>query len=132
MRNTFRPEFLNRIDETILFHPLTPGQIGDIVGIQLGELNGRLADKHLRLELTEEASDFIAERGFDPAYGARPLKRVIRRLVENPLAQSILAGEFVDGDLIRGDVDASASILVFRKIANLSPAEETVEAEAHS
>ena len=130
LRATFRPEFLNRIDETILFHPLSRAQITEIVGIQLADLNQRLADRRLRLELTDEAQRFVAERGFDPVYGARPLQRVIRKLLENSLAQGILSGEFQEGDLIRVDVDASDSILVFKKSAVLRPEEEPMAADA--
>jgi ATP-dependent Clp protease ATP-binding subunit ClpB len=115
LRTTFRPEFLNRIDEIIVFHPLTPEQINAIVGLQLDDLNRRLAARQMRLELTDDARRFIAEQGFDPTYGARPLKRVIQRLVENVLAQDLLAGELGEGDVVRADVDASDSILVFRK-----------------
>ncbi len=130
LRATFRPEFLNRIDETILFHPLSAAQIIEIVDIQLADLNQRLADRHLRLELTDEAQRFVADRGFDPVYGARPLKRVIQKLLENPLAQGILSDEFQEGDLIWADVDVSDSILVFKKSAAPRPEEEPMAADA--
>jgi ATP-dependent Clp protease ATP-binding subunit ClpB len=122
LRDTFRPEFLNRIDEIILFQPLSGAQLGEIVGLQLQDLNRRLAARRLRLELTDGAAQFIAERGYDPAYGARPLRRVFQKLIENELAQGILAGEFEEGDTIRADIDPSDSILVFRKVAS-APAE---------
>jgi len=130
LRNTFRPEFLNRIDETILFHPLSPDEIGQIVTLQVADLNDRLANKNIHLELTDEAARYIAERGYDSAYGARPLKRVIQKLIENPLARDLLAGEFVDGDVIGGDVDATESILVFRKLR--SAADVAVESDVES
>ena len=100
----FRPEFLNRIDEVVVFHPLGREQIRAIVDIQLGTLRARLADRELALALTDSACDRLAEAGFDPVYGARPLKRVIQQQLENPLAQRILRGEFLPGDHI--DVSA--------------------------
>jgi len=100
----FRPEFLNRIDEVVVFHPLDREQIRAIVDIQLATLRARLADRDLALALTDAACDRLAEAGFDPVYGARPLKRVIQQQLENPLAQRILKGEFLPGDHI--DVSA--------------------------
>ena len=130
LRNTFRPEFLNRIDETILFHPLSSNEIRQIVALQVSDLNDRLAQKHIHLELTDEAIRYIVKLGYDPAYGARPLKRVIQKLIENPLARDLLAGEFIDGDVIRGDVDATESIFVFRKVR--SATDLAVEPEVES
>ena len=130
LRDTFRPEFLNRIDEIILFHPLSPEQIVRIVALQIDDLNERLATRGIHLQVTDEATRFISDRGYDPAYGARPLKRVIQRLVENPLAQDILSGEFDEGDVIRGDVDATDSVLVFRAVGD--PTGTPVEVEAGS
>jgi ATP-dependent Clp protease ATP-binding subunit ClpB len=109
----FRPEFLNRIDEVVEFEPLSREQLGEIVELQLRRLRERLADRGLGLELTDEAKEVIAEAGWDPTYGARPLKRAIQRLVENPLALRLLEGEFADGDIVR--VDASDGELVFEK-----------------
>jgi ATP-dependent Clp protease ATP-binding subunit ClpB len=109
----FRPEFLNRIDEVVEFEPLSREQLGEIVELQLRRLRERLADRQLDLELTEEAKEVLAEAGWDPTYGARPLKRAIQRLVENPLALRLLEGEFADGDTVR--VDASGGALVFEK-----------------
>jgi ATP-dependent Clp protease ATP-binding subunit ClpB len=130
LRTTFRPEFLNRIDEIIVFHPLTPEQINAIVGLQLDDLNRRLAARQMRLELTDDARRFIAEQGFDPTYGARPLKRVIQRLVENVLAQDLLAGELGEGDVVRADVDASDSILVFRKVGDTAATPVAADVES--
>ncbi|WP_111643322.1 ATP-dependent chaperone ClpB [Marinimicrobium alkaliphilum] len=101
----FRPEFINRIDEVVVFHPLGRAQIRGIADIQLDQLRKRLAERELALELDADAMDKLAEAGFDPVYGARPLKRAIQQSVENPLAQAILKGEFVAGDLIVGTVD---------------------------
>jgi ATP-dependent Clp protease ATP-binding subunit ClpB len=105
MRETFRPEFLNRIDEIVEFAPLTREQIGEIVELQLARLRARLAELGLSLELTEAAKEHLAEAGWDPTYGARPLKRAIQRLVENPLALRLLEGDFGEGDAVRVDVE---------------------------
>jgi len=101
MADRFRPEFLNRIDEIVVFEALTREQLGSIVEMQLARLNERLAERGLALEPTDAARELIAEAGWDPAYGARPLKRAIQRLLENPLALSLLEGEFAGGDTIR-------------------------------
>ncbi|WP_129630075.1 ATP-dependent chaperone ClpB [Candidatus Oscillochloris fontis] len=100
LRDSLRPEFLNRIDETIMFRPLSREQIGQIVTIQLAHLDKLLAERKLRLELTPAARARLAEEGYDPVYGARPLKRVIQQRLQNPLALRILQGEFVAGDTI--------------------------------
>lgn len=100
----FRPEFINRIDETVVFHPLAQTEIRQIARIQMGELEGRLHERDLTLDVTAEALDKLAEAGFDPVYGARPLKRSIQTLVENPLARKILAGEFAAGARIKAEV----------------------------
>ena len=103
LREHFRPEFLNRIDEIVEFKALSREQIGEIVELQLGRLRERLAERGLALELTDAAKEAIAEAGWDPAYGARPLKRAIQRLLENPLALRLLEGDFGEGDTIRVD-----------------------------
>ena len=113
MREHFRPEFLNRIDEIVEFKPLSREQLGEIVELQLERLRERLAERGLALELTDEAKEVLAEAGWDPAYGARPLKRAIQRLLENPLALRLLEGDFADGDTIR--VDAQNGDLVFER-----------------
>jgi len=97
----FRPEFINRIDETVVFHPLRQDQIRGIASIQLAGLRGRLAERELSLDLGEDVLDYLSQAGFDPIYGARPLKRAIQQLIENPLAQSILSGEFAPGATIK-------------------------------
>jgi ATP-dependent Clp protease ATP-binding subunit ClpB len=106
LRQAFRPEFLNRLDDTILFKPLTLENIGRIVHLLLADLNKRMAEKRIAINLTPEAVDWIAERGYDPVYGARPLRRFLQREVETPLARRIIAGEFVEGDTIRFAVQA--------------------------
>jgi ATP-dependent Clp protease ATP-binding subunit ClpB len=100
MAERFRPEFLNRIDEIVVFEPLTREQLSEIVDLQLARLNARLAERGIALELTDGARELITEAGWDPAYGARPLKRAIQRLLENPLALQLLEGRFADGDAV--------------------------------
>ncbi len=114
LRHHFRPEFLNRIDEIVLFHGLTLDHLKQIVDIQTSHLQALLADRRVQIELTEAARDLLAREGYDPAYGARPLKRVIQRLVQDPLALKLLKGEFQEGDRIR--VDAGAGSLTFEKV----------------
>jgi ATP-dependent Clp protease ATP-binding subunit ClpB len=120
LREFFRPEFLNRVDEIVEFHPLSRDQIGSIVELQLAHLRERLAERGLGLELTDAAKEVVAEAGWDPTYGARPLKRAIQRLVENPLALRLLEGDFAEGDVVR--VDAQNGDLVFEKAAAREPA----------
>jgi ATP-dependent Clp protease ATP-binding subunit ClpB len=110
----FRPEFINRVDEVVVFHGLGRGQIRAIVDIQLEHLRRRLAERDLGLALTDAALDRLAEAGFDPVYGARPLKRAIQQQVENPLAQRILRGEFGPGATVQ--VDATSGGLEFRPL----------------
>jgi ATP-dependent Clp protease ATP-binding subunit ClpB len=120
MRERFRPEFLNRIDEIVEFKPLTRDQLGEIVELQLARLRERLAERGLSLELTDEAREVVTEAGWDPTYGARPLKRALQRLVENPLALRLLEGDFAEGDTVR--VDAQNGELVFEKTGVAEPA----------
>jgi len=115
MREHFRPEFLNRIDEIVEFKALSREQLGEIVELQLERLRERLADRGLELELTDDAKQSIGDAGWDPTYGARPLKRAIQRLLENPLALRLLEGDFGEGDTIR--VDSQNGDLVFMKAA---------------
>ncbi len=113
LRNHFRPEFLNRLDETILFKPLTKDNIGHIVDLLLKDLNRRLADRELKLELTEGAKVYIIENGYDPVYGARPLKRYLQKYVETMAARYILAGQVHAGSVML--VDRGADGLVIRE-----------------
>ena len=105
LRGHFRPEFLNRLDEVILFKPLTKAHIGRIVDLLVVDLNRRLADQELRLELTEEAKAHVVENGYDPVYGARPLKRYLQKTVETLAAKSILAGNVRAGDTLLLDLE---------------------------
>jgi ATP-dependent Clp protease ATP-binding subunit ClpB len=120
MRDHFRPEFLNRIDEIVEFSVLTRDQLGDIVELQLARLRERLAERGLVLELTDAAKEAVTEAGWDPTYGARPLKRALQRLVENPLALRLLEGDFAEGDTVR--VDAQNGELTFEKAGVATPA----------
>ncbi|AFZ51729.1 ATP-dependent chaperone ClpB [Dactylococcopsis salina] len=105
MRENFRPEFLNRIDEIIIFHALQKAQLREIVRLQTQYLEDRLSEQKLSLKLSQEALDYLAEIGYDPVYGARPLKRAVQRYVETPIAKSLLRGEFSEGDSLLGDVE---------------------------
>jgi ATP-dependent Clp protease ATP-binding subunit ClpB len=114
LRHTFRPEFLNRIDETVIFKSLGKDELAKIVDIQLRDLKRRLAERKLQLEVTPEARAVLAARGYDPVFGARPLKRTIQRMIENPLAVDVLAGRFHDGDTVVVEPDGDET-LRFRK-----------------
>jgi ATP-dependent Clp protease ATP-binding subunit ClpB len=111
MRQHFRPEFLNRVDEVIVFHSLGREHLAEIVEIQLGHLRKLLAERKIDLQLTEAATHYLAEVGYDPSYGARPLKRAIQRYLQDPLAMALLQGEFGEGDTIV--VDLREEALVF-------------------
>ena len=127
LRDAFRPEFLNRLDETIIFHRLDRAQLRKIVDVQLKGFEKRLAQRDLQLEISDDAKDFLANVGYDPTYGARPLKRAIQRYLENGLAEDILAGRFAAGDVVR--VDAGEAKLVFTKGKASSSAEAGLRAE---
>jgi ATP-dependent Clp protease ATP-binding subunit ClpB len=121
VKASFRPEFLNRIDEVILFHRLRRQDMGRIVQIQLHRLEKLLADRKIALELDADAVDWLAERGYDPAYGARPLKRVMQKELQDPLAEKILLGEILDGSLVR--VTSGSDRLNFKPSARLAEAD---------
>jgi ATP-dependent Clp protease ATP-binding subunit ClpB len=107
LKQSFRPEFLNRIDETVIFNRLGREEIGKITDIQLERLAGRLAERKIRLTLTEAAREFIARRGYDPLFGARPLKRTIQAELENPLAKAIISGQIKDGEAVTADLQTA-------------------------
>jgi ATP-dependent Clp protease ATP-binding subunit ClpB len=113
MRRHFRPEFLNRVDEVIVFHALDEEHLKQIVTIQLGRLRQRLVERSIALELTDAAKTHLVRVGYDPSYGARPLKRAIQREVENPLARLILEGKVKDGQALVGDYDVKNGAMVF-------------------
>ena len=118
VRGHFRPEFLNRIDETVIFSRLAPAQLREIVDLQLDRLRHRLADRDLQLAVTDGALDWLAERGYDPLYGARPLKRLVRRQVENALAKALLTGEIADGQQVLVDLGPDDDLVVVGREAD--------------
>ena len=133
LKKTFRPEFLNRIDEVIIFHTLTREHVLQIVNLQMKEIESRLAEQGLSIELTDAAREWLANEGYDPQFGARPLRRTLQRRVENPLALRLLKGEFASGDVVV--VDAGEEGLVFTKkeavaLEAVAPMEEVAEAVA--
>jgi ATP-dependent Clp protease ATP-binding subunit ClpB len=115
LRAHFKPEFLNRVDDVVIYHQLERKHLDRIVEIQLARVRKMLADRRIELELTEEAKQLLAEKGYDPHYGARPLKRVIQRMVQDPLAMKILEGEFGEGTKIVADARVSGEALEFRR-----------------
>jgi ATP-dependent Clp protease ATP-binding subunit ClpB len=119
LRSAFRPEFINRIDEIVVFHALTESELTSIVEIQLDRVRARLVDRRITLEISDEAKSHLARAGYEPAYGARPLKRAIQREVETPLGRKILAGEVRDGDHVRVGVDRDRGELTFNTVAPL-------------
>jgi ATP-dependent Clp protease ATP-binding subunit ClpB len=125
LRQHFRPEFLNRVDDIIIFKPLGEEHIAQIVDLQLNRLQSLLADRHLTIQLTPEAKRLIASEGYDPAFGARPLKRTIQRMLQNPLALAVLEGRFNEGDQILVDVGDNRE-LTFTPISQAKPSEEGV------
>ncbi|NCQ36300.1 hypothetical protein GW813_14745, partial [bacterium] len=108
LRSTFRPEFLNRVDATLMFHRLSRDDIRVIVDIQLARVQDLLSRRQLELELTDAAKDFLAQRGYEPAYGARPLKRALQELVMEPLSEQIIAGQARPGDRVVVDLQGGA------------------------
>ncbi len=117
LHGRFKPEFLNRIDEILVFRPLEREHLEQIVGLQLKRLEATLADREIRLDVTPEARTAIAHAGYEPAFGARPLKRAIQRMISDPLAMALLEGEFSDGDTIRVEVGADGETLAFTRAA---------------
>jgi ATP-dependent Clp protease ATP-binding subunit ClpA len=132
LRLALRPEFLNRVDEVIVFHALTDAELASIVDLLLADLSRRLDEHDLTLELTPAARAVIAREGHDPAYGARPLKRTIQRLVENPLARALLQGQFKPGDRITMDADPVGGTLVFSSQSSTVVAETSERRDARA
>ncbi len=128
LREHFRPEFLNRVDEIIVFRPLSEEQLAEIVGLLLAAMERRLAEAEISLEVTDAARTFVAREGYDPTYGARPLRRAIQRLIENQLARRILAGEFHAGQTVR--IDFADGALAFSALDGPAPAAEASEVAA--
>jgi ATP-dependent Clp protease ATP-binding subunit ClpB len=110
MRQQFRPEFLNRVDEIIVFHSLSEAHLKQIVEIQLARLRVRLADRHITLQLTDDARSNLVRTGYDPHYGARPLKRAIQKKIETPLGRLLLKGAIRDGQTVQVDADGAGEL----------------------
>ena len=104
LKQTFRPEFLNRIDEIVVFDALTQEQVRNVVDLMIAEVEERLRERNIAITLTTAAKDWLAEKGYDPVYGARPMRRAVQRYIENPLSTRILSGELVEGDTVRVEV----------------------------
>ena len=115
LKETFRPEFLNRIDEVIIFSPLSLDQMYEIVDLQMNEIRQRLAEHGLKVELSAKARKWLANEGYDPSFGARPLKRTLQKFVESPLSVKLLSGDFTEGDKVLVDLDEKAEALEFTK-----------------
>src|SRR4029077_1267027 len=116
LRQTFRPEFLNRVDDMIIFRPLSSQDIAKIVDLQIKRVERLVAERKLRLEITAAAKQLIVADGYDPVYGARPLKRAIQRLLQNPLALAVLEGQYSDGDRVRVGRSKDGSRLTFERV----------------
>jgi len=119
-KKMFRPEFLNRLDEIIVFHELTEKQLRQIVDLMVKDLKRRLAERELEVEITDKAKSWLAKEGYDPVYGARPLRRALERYVENPLSTKLLRGEFGQGDIIVVDLGGKGLTFSAKKGADVS------------
>jgi ATP-dependent Clp protease ATP-binding subunit ClpC len=128
LKGTFRPEFLNRIDEIIMFSPLSIEDMEQIVDLQLKEVQDRLSEYHISVELTEQARKWLAKEGYDPAFGARPLRRAIQKHVESPLSVDLLAGKYKDGATVLVDVDEEKNRITFHAGEVLKPSKQPATA----
>jgi len=120
LKNTFRPEFLNRVDGTVVFHALSKEHIRKIVELMLSQVQTQLKEKEIKLEITDAAKDFLGEKGYDPAFGARPLRRIIERMVEDPLSEAILTGRFHSGETVQVDCQNGEIVLQPAAVASHS------------
>jgi ATP-dependent Clp protease ATP-binding subunit ClpC len=130
LKGAFRPEFLNRIDEIIMFSPLSIEEMEQIVDLQMKEVLERLSEHNITVELTEAARSWLAKEGYDPAFGARPLRRAIQKYVESPMSVELLAGKFNDGATVQVDVDEKENKLIFNTAQAVPKAKQPVEADA--
>jgi ATP-dependent Clp protease ATP-binding subunit ClpB len=117
VRQSFKPEFVNRLDDIVVFSPLSTGDLGQIVSLQIDRLERRLAERRLQLAVTPDARTWLAERGYDPVYGARPLRRLMQHEIDDALARAILSGTISDGDVVRVDVASDGDDLVVERMA---------------
>ncbi|HET6930392.1 MAG TPA: AAA family ATPase, partial [Candidatus Acidoferrum sp.] len=122
LRASFRPEFINRIDEIVIFNPLGKDQLARIVGLLLKSVEKLLAERQITLEMTPAATEVLLREGYDPAYGARPLRRTIQRLIQDPLALQILEGKVLPGDRVRVDRDGQKDAMSFERVPPKQPA----------
>jgi ATP-dependent Clp protease ATP-binding subunit ClpC len=126
IQKQFRPEFLNRLDDIIVFHELAEEQLRKIVDLMVKDLETRLSERNMSIELTEKAKSWLSKEGYDPAYGARPLRRVIEKHIENPLSSKVLRGELKEGDTVKVDADKDGKGLTFKtKTKNAAKTPET-------
>ena len=126
MKRAFKPEFINRLDDVLIFEPLSSEQLKSIVSIQVRALADRLAARRLTLDVTDDAQSWLAEHGYDPAYGARPLRRLIQKSIGDQLAKKLLAGDVRDGDTVRVDVDRGGDEAAGLVITSLGAADGEV------
>jgi ATP-dependent Clp protease ATP-binding subunit ClpC len=130
LKSTFRPEFINRIDEIITFSPLSIEQMTEIVDLQMREVQERLSEHGLTVSLSDEARQWLADVGFDPAFGARPLRRALQKHIESPLSIALLSGQFSSGDIVMVEVDPEKKTLEFRPTGEEIHAEEMQQVDA--
>jgi len=119
MKKTFRPEFLNRVDEVIVFHSLTAAQIFQIVELMLNRVREQLKSQDMQLEASDDVKEVLAKEGFDPAFGARPLRRAVQRIIEDPLSEEILMGRFSRGETILAELEDGR--VIFKKVEKAQP-----------
>jgi len=122
LRQSFRPEFINRIDEIVIFNPLGKEQLEDIVVLLLKNVDKLLAERQITLELTAAAKELLLREGYDPAFGARPLRRTIQRLIQDPLALQILEGTILPGHRVRVDAERTKDLMRFERVSEKKPA----------
>jgi len=129
LRQAFRPEFINRIDDIVLFNPLGQEQLNKIIDLELAKVMRLLAERKVRIELTSAARERLVRDGYDPAYGARPLRRTVQRLVQDPLAMRILDGSVLPGNLVRVDIDPNTDSMRFEPVKQTAAQEAAVKPE---
>jgi ATP-dependent Clp protease ATP-binding subunit ClpB len=130
LRQAFRPEFINRIDDIVLFNPLGKEQLNKIIDLELAKVMRLLAERKVRIELTPAARERLVRDGYDPAYGARPLRRTVQRLVQDPLAMRILDGSVLPGNLVRVDIDPNSDAMRFEPVVEAASQEAAAKTGA--